>query len=422
MWARLVLLASMGLSLCLCVHAQDDDITRSMTVTCRYSGYARFEMENVEIRKTTVAADAATVKTFERAQGSQTATLTVPAGTYAECVYPSGTRVRVKVGDSGGRPYGMCGGDGQVFVSLWVNERKLASREWFTGHCRGSSGEPAVTYVINHLPPLGAMTVRKCHEAVTGADATPANPQASRAPLSVCVEYPGVDRFPIDEIEYPRAGAEPPPVGAHETVTGTHAVCGAVRSILESRRVWRTEYSQLSSADAQPIEPVIPWTRSSVELPQELRGSQEAVFDFDNDGSLDRVLRREFMTNYQHGTVLLVQPGTAAAELRVPESTTIASSGLYPCQVQAKPDTLSCPPFSQANDEAGFDMDVPGQDAVHFRGRYSLLEPFRFQRETFVRANRTSVETDGYYYAILKPKPQRQFEQVCLLRMVTENF
>ena len=58
----------------------------------------------------------------------------------------------------------------------------------------------------------------------------------------------------------------------------------------------------------------------SVELPKELAGSGETIFDFNNDGKLDRVFCRNFGNSYMGGAVLLVQPGRSSSELMVSAS------------------------------------------------------------------------------------------------------
>jgi hypothetical protein len=115
----------------------DEDIARSLSVQCDYADYKTLQVEAVSIERTvTQAGEAAAIRTFERGEKSQSATFTVRAGEFAECVFPSGKRVRAKVGEGRARPYGACGGDPDVFGSIWVNERKVASRFWFAGRCR----------------------------------------------------------------------------------------------------------------------------------------------------------------------------------------------------------------------------------------------------------------------------------------------
>jgi hypothetical protein len=73
------------------------------------------------------------------------------------------------------------------------------------------------------------------------------------------------------------------------------------------------------------------WNKTSVELPEELVDCDESIFDFNNDGKLDRVFRRRYVSGYMYGSVLLVQPGRSSSELMVaasPTDTTLHLSSL----------------------------------------------------------------------------------------------
>jgi len=397
----------------------DDDDTRSLTIQCNYSDYKTFQFETVSIEGTkNRTGDTASTRTFKRGEKSQDATYIVKPGEVAECVFPSGNRVRAKVGEGTARPYGMCGGDPEVFGSVWVNERKIASRIWFAGHCREDNGKPDVSFKFSGDRNV---LVQKCHSERVTEPETSGNSSISelKQPMSVCVDFPEISRFPRDELEYPRPSQKARTVGKIELLTGSHKVCDAALRELKGDFYTFGHYP-----DQETIKLRRPsWGSPSVELPKELAGSRESVFDFDNDGKLDRVIGRDFESNYMDGAVLLVQRGNSSSKLSVHGSSMDKNSWFVPCQLShVRYEVHDCPPFSQKGDDAGFSINGRiGQESVSFRARYSIVSPFNFHRESFIGVSSKSEDTKDFV-AILRPMPNRTFQPMCLFRQVTENF
>ncbi|WP_187803950.1 hypothetical protein [Aquipseudomonas alcaligenes] len=396
----------------------DDDITRSLTIQCSYSDYKTFQFETVSVEGTKIGVgEPASIKEFQRGGKTQSATYTVKPGEIAECIFPSGNRVRAKVGEGAARPYGMCGGDPEVFASVWVNKRKIASRIWFTGHCWEESENPDVSFKFSGYQNV---SVQKCHtERVIEPETSENNSKSrSRQPLSVCVDFPDISRFPRDELEYPRSTQKAPTVGTIELLTGSHEVCKA--TLEELRGDFYSFGSYPNQAAIKLRRP--DWGSPSAELPTELAGSSESVFDFDNDGKLDRVLHRNFESNYMDGSVLLVERGSSATKLSVPASPMDEASWLIPCQMSAtRYGIRDCPIFSQKGDDAGFWMQQGGKESVYFRARYSTVSPFNFNGESYIGVNSQSEDTKNFV-AVVKPMPNKTFQPMCLFRKVTENF
>ena len=117
------------------------------------------------------------------------------------------------------RAYGECGADPEVFMSLWVNERKIASRVWFAGHCSEFRQNPVVSFNISGTDK--GISVQKCHTARQGeSDLTPESDNTKKdatEPLSVCVDFPDVSKYPRDLLEYPPEGTKIPKVGDIES-------------------------------------------------------------------------------------------------------------------------------------------------------------------------------------------------------------
>ena len=224
-------------------------------------------------------------------------------GKFAECIFPSGNRVRVKVGVGIALPYGECGADPEVFMSLWVNERKIASRVWFAGHCSESRQNPAVSFKISGIH--GGVSVQRCHSARQGGDnLTPESDDTKKhaaKPLSVCVDFPDLSKYPRDFAEYPPEGNKTPKGGDIEILYGSDPVCQAVLEELK-----RDFYTFSEYADQSKIKLSRPnWSETSVALPEKLAGSVESIFDFNNDGKLDRVFSQEYYSRYMYGSCIV---------------------------------------------------------------------------------------------------------------------
>lgn len=408
------------------VMPSDDEYNNTphnpMKMECEYTDYESFQNESVSISQTTKNTFlCASVVSFERGTKQVSKTFIIRPGQFAECIYPSGNRVRVKVGEDRASGYGYCGGDPEEFMSVWVNERKIASRVWFTGHCRGESSEPDIKFRISVND---TMSIEKCHLAKKldskEEAASSSSNQIQAEQLSVCVDYPEISNFPRDYVEYPLTQeAKTPKIGEIVLVRGSDAVCQAA---LDDQEKYFSDFGSFPDTANRRIVR-LGWSQSEIELPGDLEGSSENIFDFNNDGKLDRVFKKQFENSYNNGTVLLVQPGSSEDELSVPDQPMGDTSIMLPCQMDSvKHDILECPPFSQKSDDAGFAVKGKTEkDSVRFRARYSTLAVSSFQGVNYLGVRSNSNDTDNYV-AILKPMPNGGFQEMCLLQKVTENF
>jgi hypothetical protein len=196
--------------------------------------------------------------------------------------------------------------------------------------------------------------------------------------------------------------AEPP--ASVEIRSGTAPVCGVVRQ--ELMRNWQTFHEAGSTTTFTQIA----WHESDhlESLPPELQKAQESQFDFDNDGTPDRVFAQGFEDHYMQGSVLLVQPGPKMND-----------SWFVPCQLDAGAIAFEkCPPFSQDHDEAGFSMrGRTSSEKILFRARYVTLTPFRLDGTTFLAVEGSSEDTRAYV-GIIKPFPGKKSQPMCLLRVI----
>ena len=206
----------------------------------------------------------------------------------------------------------------------------------------------------------------------------------------------------------PPADVEPLTRGPRpvEIVEGVDPVCETLRQELANH--W-----QSNGFDEEPE-----WRNTDVEIPGQLSDTQEADFDFYNDGRLDRVFITSFGNRYILGSTVLVQPGRSLRTVEVGVSDPLEDPDTWfiPCQLQGKRFPLKdCPPFSQSNDKAGLTVSWNKHTQhVRFPGRYSDVVPLRLQSTTFLLVTGSSPESRGYA-AILRPRPPRTFRMTCLL-------
>ena len=409
---RLWLAAVMAALLAGSVHAddEDEDLSRSLTMRCSYADYSSHQFEAVAIAQGQDGepGETASTKIFTRGTTQrENAVFRVSAGQAAECVFPSGNRVRVKVGEGVARAYGMCGGNPEVFTSVWVNKRKVLSRTWFAGNCQENTDNPS-SFSLD----VSSAKIQRCQTAVEAEPTDDlAGPEKTPDPIEACVDFPELIRFPVDPIEYPGKGLKSAIAGDIEVLEGSHPVCDRVANALKAEGA---PESLLPSAALKRPD----WQDASVDLPKSLAGGVEGILDFNNDGNLDRVFYKSFESNYIHGSILLVQPGLSRNQLHVVGPLTGDKSVMLPCQLGAEKHSIGdCPPFSQKGDESGLQWQVHGNaEPVRFRARYSEVAPFSFRGGTYV-----DIRSDSHV-AVLKPLPNRRFQPMCLLRRVTENF
>jgi uncharacterized protein len=391
---------------------ENDVSTRSLSLKCDFSANSSLPVQEISISGAVYSrGESASIKEFSAVSKlPQHIDLVVKPGQFAECVYPSGFRVRAKVGEGAAYPYGMCGADAEVFLSLWVNKRKIDSRVWFAGHCR--EGAP-VTYRISNRP---------CNPSILPADSSNDVNHLSSGNTDICVDSDFLNKYPVDLVEYPENGTKTPKVGEYELVAGTDKVCSAVTGEISKGSF--SVYGATSANSGEIDRPI--WNDSQGDLPQDMLDGgygKESTYDFDNDGNLDGVFSLSYSTHYMDATVVLVQPGTSPKLLKPVAPLQDKATISVPCQVTGQPSDFSeCPPYTQKWDDAGFNFGgKSGESSVYFRSRYSSVEPFIYRGSSYIFV-RNGSEAVANYSAVLKPLPQREFEYSCLIRQVVENY
>ena len=190
-----------------------------------------------------------------------------------------------------------------------------------------------------------------------------------------------------------------------ELIEGKEEFCGPSAEILN--------YSQGAPAGFQRLEET---TLSPASLAPPLEGVQLVDFDFDNDGQLDQVFMDSREGTYISGTMFYVRHGPLpeATESRV---LSIDELRIYPCQFDRRSTgSAHCPPYSQKGDELGVNVRIPGKKkGVFFRGRYTVITPFRYDGRTYLGLQSRSADTEDYG-AVIEPRKGSAYRSVCLYR------
>ena len=377
------------------------DIARSrgLIFSCTYWRNGKEERELTGISSVGDYASRRPVAThaFDRAGAArQAAHFLVQAGEAAECVYPSGRRVRVKIGVGSARPYGYCGANPQVFLSLWVDRRKVESRMWFAGNCL--YGAALVYSVVNSSP-------TRCWLLLPWESDDPRGPFEGS---SRCYRLTGASNQPIDEIEYPAPDKIPPKPGTIEIARGNEEVCAFARAALGTvlAHNWDIAFRPYAPAH-RPVPVPVEYAN---QLPEDFESAEATIYDLDNDGTDDVVFTYTSQSGYRDAIRHVVLLG---------QSTENAWS--LPCRLEEGDHAPKVCPSLATDADAGFDLDSGNGEPLFFLGRYTLLQPFRFKDRTFI-AVQSRVEDMQHLLPVLEPLPGKRMRTACLIREVQENF
>jgi uncharacterized protein len=383
---------------------EDIELINGLTLSCEYQKLGNKEIEIAKIASIEAKPDSFSngelIKNFQnKGVIIQKQSFNIQDGQSAECTFPSGHRVKIKVGSEIVNPYGQCGADPEIYYSMWANERKIISTEQFAGHCMDRA---EFTFIIRN----GKITRCQFAENASGVGSKPN-----------CEEMKNVSEYVLDKIEYPSVGTQVAKPGSVTfDLNNSAEICSLASNGLSQRSL--EPFGQKPDDNAKESTK-IDYTKL---VPTEIPVDTQDVYDFDNDGKLDLVFEAEFFNHYMASAVLLVESGTSSKELKLAQEPISNNSWYIPCQLGNPEIKLkSCPPLSQDADEAGFEIKVNNKKSVHFRGRYTQLTPRTYKGRTYLWIVSSSANTTNYY-AVIEPLPQKKFRPVCLMHIVQENF
>jgi hypothetical protein len=333
-----------------------------------------------------------------------------------DCKLNDASGVRLKLGGGPGMPYGECGADPSLFVSVWIDEAKVLSAKNYSGMCLQEERPFSHARVTEK-------SVTWCTGKVKRGD--PLDPNHLE-----CTETRTSSAPKKKDI------AEFPPPGAHREKAGTILVDHAAEPALCTAMARRNPEGSASTF------PLLPPPTSDVNLLKtvDFRGEATNIvyrgrFDLDNDGADDDVLLLRSLTHAHDGDELLASPSLAIpdrlddaalealrkrARHRFPGAWATGASrydaGYYEIKnLRAEPRSTGVQPGSAV------------LRTTSLRFRYTHLEPFRYQGVTYLITSPPDWAVDDTdTFVVFRPRPGpgpgRALEETCVVHQVQENF
>ena len=346
------------------------------------------------------------------------------------CTLADGREVKVKMGGRAPRPYGECGGAANSFASLWVDGRKVLSRQWVLQTCF-SDGHFDI-FVVDGVS-LTLCRSEQSNEGIIGG-LQPAGCEDASDRLNMAMH---------DWVEYPARGQVGREMFAVETVRNSQPeICDAFLSADVGREMdfpfalrvagfpgthhvdaqmqrYRPGWSAaLDANDAWRAQPNFVWP-TSAEVPDDLLGNgsdvaqSTAPFDFDNDGAVDLVIKASDDTHYFDGDMFFVT--TSANQERQMR----LGDGLI-VDVEDGISLLENGVTTRLDVQYRYFASLP-DFAPAYRDRYTYQQVFRMGGETMVFATPGNREVRPTA-VIYKPLAEGRAEPVCVFQRVEENY
>jgi hypothetical protein len=349
------------------------------------------------------------------------------------CTLSDGREVKVKIGERTPRAFGACGGGNNTFASLWVDGRRVLSRQWVLHDCF-SDGHFDVFV-------LDGATLTLCTSAES----------AARLSMGIPVEVgcrDATDQLAAaqpDPVEYP---AEPAPSRLFELdiiFNGRPDVCAAfldhgwrdgddVSDIIYAARRPATYHAASSmggerndaDGQAEVIEKLQNFVVPDIAVAPTYTGVWSdgpayrgygfgiAHFDFDNDGALDLVMRDSGRSGGFWGDTYFIAQNDLAKQLT------------------AKIDTLTAPGqpvrWPALDDLTRMEGVIEYTSVIagvtpDYRSDLTHQEVFRVGDETIVFATAPEFARGTRPTAIIsKPLPGGASETLCIYQRVEDNY
>lgn len=144
--------------------------------------------------------------------------------------------------------------------------------------------------------------------------------------------------------------------------------------------------------------------------------TSSSLFDFDNDGIVDKIFSYYGAGSYILGTILYVSYGDKNETINKKDKLTIKDIKIFPCQFdKSVKKSSSCPTISQDADEAGISVSFGSGENIFFRGRYTSMIPFKYKNKTYLILRSSSWDTKNSA-AVIYPYSKTNFKPVCLFK------
>lgn len=323
---------------------------------------------------------------------------------YGECLISAGKTVRVKVSEGSTMPYGMCGGDPEIWLSVWVDQKKWLSRHQISGRC---TTNPMSRMVIS------LTKVVLCSKKIAQSGDVPAN----EAESCEVIPRPGSAKK-RDLAEYPVSTSKQPEAG---TVVIEHGQDAAIcKSMIKKGR------SELGLA-AWTVE--LPFNADSDFSDAQDHGLYESSghfsrnqFDIDNDGKAEIVYGFHPSNHAHDADIYFVSSGKELDDQWPSLSETVLwkhSPYVFP-NTHGHCQTLPC---GQKDEDGELTLQNYSErgSRLPYRFRYLHVRPFVWQGATYFLLQSMDSSTQ-HISAVLKPMKRSKLEEVCIFRRIAGNY
>lgn len=323
---------------------------------------------------------------------------------YGECFISAGKPVRVKVSEGSTMPYGMCGADPEIWLSVWVDKRKWLSRHQIAGRC---TTNPMSRIVIS----LTELVL--CSKKTEQAGDVPENAAES------CEAIPGSRLAKKRDLaEYPVSTAKQPKAG---TVVIEHGQDSAI-----CKGMIKKESSDFGLA-AWTVEP--PFNADSDFSDAQDHGLYEYSghfsrnqFDIDNDGKAEVVYGFHPSNHAHDADIYFVSSGKELDGQWPSLSETVLwkdSPYVFP-NAHGHCQNLPC---GQKDEDGELTLQNYSESGsrLSYRFRYLHVRPFVWQGATYFLLQSMDSST-RHISAVLKPMKRSRLEEVCIFRTVSGNY
>lgn len=323
---------------------------------------------------------------------------------YGECFLSRHTPLRVKISEGQGKPYGMCGADPEIWISLWVGQRHWIKKEQITGRCAEKL--------------MSQITVTKTGLTWCSTDYNENNNDAE-AVKEEC-EFISASKLPKrrDKTEYPVSDKKGPPPGTIILESSTQpALCESMikkKQLATGRPAWEIEIPKDLQITAEP--------ETAHGLFEYAGHFSRQAIDIDNDGNIETVYGFHPFTHALDADIYYASPGEIFDKKWPNISDTMLwenSSYIFPHQFGF------CSGHACMQDDEDGLLKLDSYKVDHkpftYRFRYLHLSPFMVKDKTHFLL--TSLDYDSMHIsAVLKPQGIRPPEEVCVFRTVLNHY
>ncbi|HLD23855.1 MAG TPA: hypothetical protein VJA83_07920 [Sulfuricurvum sp.] len=305
-----------------------------------------------------------------------------------ECTFSNGKKIRLRIGSDIGLPYGECGAKPPEYFSLWVDKKKILSKATYMQRCQYESEIKSIK-IQNDI-------ITTCTYATTG-DAFSLNINKNKVSCSTKVINMNQPR---DEIEYPLVGTKVP--------AGTR-----ILQYGSDNPVCQTFASKNSGKSFTWIEPLKSLDYGANQL-------DKLFFDINNDGNNETVFMDSRWGRFEYSRLYVIDAKNVS---RInTQYNTLPTEGEFTEEHEKKFDNF----IQQLEAISPSAPESWGANKNPERLRINTIKqtidmphntsPVMYKGKVYLKFYSNGIE------GLLKYKSSKHFEEICIAKVVEENY